>query len=214
MKIFLSPSSQYDNKYNYGNHTEGEVCRLIAEKVQDLLCSSGVDCKIGSNTSMYDRVKESNDWKPDFHVCIHTNASNGNAHGTEVFVYNTVSYPPEASKVLANLVKLTGCSRGIKSGSNLYECKATYSKAIYLECEFHDCVDKAHGGQWIWEHMNDIAYAIASAFCDCTEHAENLSQDNNSLWRVQLGAFTTKERAEAYARELKTKYGLETYVRI
>jgi len=206
MKIFLSPSSQYDNPYNYGNYNEGTVCRLIAEKTQDLLNSiDGIECKIGSNTSMYDRVRESNEWKADLHICLHTNAYNKQAHGTECFVYNTVSYSPYASKILKNIVKLTGVDRGIKSGTSLYEVKATTCTCLYYELEFHDS-----NGQWIVENINELAFAIASAFGDCTPQAEE--QNTNVLYCVQLGAFSTRERAEAYAKQLQKNYKLDTYL--
>lgn len=205
MKVFLSPSSQYENKYNDGIHNEGQVCRWIAEKVQDLLSSGGIDCKIGSATSMYDRVKESNAWGSDFHVCIHTNAGGG--EGTEIFVYNTVSYPKQASIMLNNLVNVTKKNRGIKGSGNLFEVRATTMPCIYAELEFHDTK-----GAWIVEHMNELAHAIASTFCDCTEKAEELPKEQK-YYRCQLGAFTTKERCQAFCKELKNKYGLDTIVK-
>lgn len=206
MKIFLSPSSQYDNPYNYGNYNEGTVCRLIAEKTQDLLNSiKGIECKMGSNTSMYDRVREAENWKADLYISIHTNAYDGKVHGTECFVYNTVSYKPIFATILKNIVKLTGTDRGLKSGSHLFEVKTTSMSACLLEMEFHDSK-----GQWIVEHINELAYAIASAFGDCTPQAEE--QDTNVLYCIQLGAFSTRERAERYAQTLKKEFNLDTYL--
>ena len=44
-KVFLSPSNQYDNRYAYGDTTEGVQCGKIAEACKAALERSGVTVK-------------------------------------------------------------------------------------------------------------------------------------------------------------------------
>jgi N-acetylmuramoyl-L-alanine amidase len=85
-KIYLSPSSQWANKYSYGLHTEAEICGIIAECCREELIRNGYDVRVGSNKTTYQqRVSESNNWGADVHIPIHTNAGGGD--GTVVFCY-------------------------------------------------------------------------------------------------------------------------------
>ena len=51
-KVFLSPSNQYDNRYAYGNTTEGVQCGKIAEACKVALERSGVTVKLMHDESM------------------------------------------------------------------------------------------------------------------------------------------------------------------
>lgn len=209
MKIYLSASNQFDNLYNYGNHTEGEVCHLIAQKVYDFL-KPHHDVKLGGlRDTMSNKVKESNLFGSDYYICIHTNAGGG--EGTEVFCYPSRLNDKYVQSVYKSVASLTPTNdRGIKTNTTFYEIKNTNAICIYIECEFHD----THG-DWIYNNVDQIAFAIASAFLN-EEQKKTLTKvdltDSTNLWKVQLGAFTTKERAENYAKELNEKYGISTYI--
>lgn len=211
MKIYLSPSNQTNNLYGDGKHTEQEVCYLIAQKTQDYLTAFGVDTKLGKPlATMSQRVKESNEWKSDYHICIHTNAGGGK--GCEVYCFKGNENNKYVKKVYENLSFITPTSdRGIKDGSNLYEVKYTSAKCIYCECAFHDVES-----EWILSHIDDIAHAIALSFCESHEDINNLLSEPvlspTHYWRVQLGAFTSEERAKAFAKEIREKYNLDTYI--
>ena len=206
MKIYLSASNQTDNMYNtQAQMSECDVCYLIAQKTQDYLSSiNGIECKLGGkHETMASKVKASNDFKTDYHICIHTNAGGGK--GTEVYIAPKNINDTIVNKVYQNVAKLTpNPDRGIKNGLNLYEVKYTNAKCIYVEVEFHDSY-----GDWIFENVDEIAYAIASAF----GQVKDLNDVNScNLFKVQVGAFTTLERAERYAKELKSKYNIDTYI--
>lgn len=213
MRIYLSPSNQTNNRYADGKHTEQEVCYLIAQKVQDYLCSFGVECKLGKPLdSIAQRVKESNQYKPNYHICIHTNAGGGS--GCEVFCFKGNEKEEHVKKVYENLSIITPSNdRGIKDGSNLYEVKYTDSVCIYCECMFHDNPSES---KYILSHIDDIAHAIALSFTTSREDVQNLLHEpilnTTNYWRVQVGAFTSEDRAKAFSKELKTKYGLDTYI--
>ena len=96
LKIYLSPSDQLSNPYAYGGTNEARQCRKIAAACKTALERNGFEVKTsfadGSN-AMYERVRESNAWGADVHVCIHTNAGGG--RGCVVFV---ASKSPERMK--------------------------------------------------------------------------------------------------------------------
>lgn len=99
LKIYLSPSDQVSNPYAYGGTNEARQCRKIAAACKTALERNGFEVKTnfadGSN-AMYERVRESNAWGADVHVCIHTNAGGG--RGCVVFV---ASKSPERMKIRA-----------------------------------------------------------------------------------------------------------------
>ena len=206
MKIYLSASNQTDNIYNTkAKMSECDVCYLIAQKTQDYLSSiNGIESKLGGkHDTMASKVKASNDFEANYHVCIHTNAGGGK--GTEVYIAPKNINDTIVNKVYKNVANLSpNPDRGIKNGLNLYEVKYTNAKAIYIEVEFHDSY-----GDWIFENIDEIAYAIASSFGKVELYK---TVNSNNLFKVQVGAFTTLERAERYSKELKSKYNIDTYI--
>ena len=54
-KVFLSPSNQYDNRYAYGNTTEGVQCGKIAEACKIALIRNGIDVMLMHDESMQEK---------------------------------------------------------------------------------------------------------------------------------------------------------------
>lgn len=161
-KIYLSPSNQYANTYSYGNTTEMEQCNKIAVAAESALKRCGFEVKRApKGQNMYTSINESNNFKADVHVCIHTNAGGGK--GTNVFVYNNSDTNLKYAKpVYDELVKLTGKGRGIKTYPELAEINQTNAKCVYCECEFHDNAERA---KWIVNNTTKIGEAIAKGIC-------------------------------------------------
>lgn len=204
MKVYLSPSSQYDNIYSGVTASEAEVCYDIATYCEEALKRNGIDVKKGSKeSSMESRVTESNNWQADYHIPIHTNAGGGK--GTEVFAWHTCLNDALVKAVYNEVANLSpGSDRGIKNGDNLYEVNATSAICCYIECEFHDTY-----GKWIYEHKKELGEAIAKGIITSTgkRFIESTAQNVSSgkLYRVQVGAFEKKENAEALKKELESK---------
>ena len=161
-KIYLSPSNQSGNTYSYGNTTEMEQCNKIAIAAETALKRCGFTVKRApKGQSMSTSISESNSFKADVHVCIHTNAGGGK--GTDVFVYNNSTENLKYAKpVYDELVKLTGNGRGIKTYPELAEINQTNAKCVYCECEFHD---NATIAKWIVNNTTKIGEAIAKGLC-------------------------------------------------
>lgn len=163
-KIYLSPSSQPENAYAYGNTNEQEQCRRIAAACEVALKRCGFEVVNASRGSMYERVAESNAWGADLHVPIHTNSYDGKVSGTRIFCFNTTGAGYKASKcVFDALAPITpGTSENVSVNQNLYEVDYASAPTVYIEVEFHDVAACA---KWIIENVVPVGEAIAKGIC-------------------------------------------------
>ena len=208
-KVFLSPSNQYDNRYAYGNTTEGEQCGKIADACKVALERSGVDVMLMHDESMQTKCAESNKFGADLHVPIHTNAFNGKVMGTRMFCYNSGGKGMAACKaIFARVAPLSpGTSENIQVNTKLYEVRVPAAPTAYIECEFHDTVE---GAKWIVENTVLIGEAIAHGICDYfgvtfkePEQPKPVEPASDVLYRVQIGAYKVKANAEKRLEEAK-----------
>ena len=164
-KVYLSPSNQTANTYAYGNTTEDVQCGRIAEACRKALERSGVEVMVGQYDTMAKRCANSDAFRADVHVPIHTNAFDGKVMGTRIFSYDTKGKGWDyANKVFETLAPLSpGTSENVKASPNLYEVKTPKAPTVYVEAEFHDSVA---GAKWIIEHVVDIGEAIARGLCN------------------------------------------------
>ena len=164
-KVFLSPSNQYDNRYAYGNTTEGVQCGKIAEACKAALERSGVTVKLMHDESMQEKCAASNAFGADLHVPIHTNAFNGTVSGTRMFCYAEGGEGQKACKAIFNrLAPVTpGTSENIRADASLYEVRVPAAPTAYVECEFHD---NPTASKWIVENTGLIGETIARGICD------------------------------------------------
>lgn len=164
-KVFLSPSNQYDNRYAYGDTTEGVQCGKIAEACKEALERSGVTVKLMHDESMQEKCAASNAFGSDLHVPIHTNAFNGTVSGTRMFYYAEGGEGQKACQAIFNrLAPVTpGTSENIRADASLYEVRVPAAPTAYIECEFHD---NPTASKWIVENTGLIGEAIARGICD------------------------------------------------
>lgn len=164
-KVFLSPSNQYDNRYAYGDTTEGVQCGKIAEACKAALERSGVTVKLMHDESMQEKCQASNAFGADLHVPIHTNAFNGTVSGTRMFYYAEGGEGQKACQaIFARLAPVTpGTSENIRADASLYEVRVPAAPTAYIECEFHD---NPTASKWIVENTGLIGETIARGICD------------------------------------------------
>ena len=208
-KIYLSPSSQWANTYSYAGYNEALVCGLIAEAAYKALTRCGFDVKLGSNNgTMQSRTAESNAWKADYHVPIHTNAGGG--EGTVFFCYSGSKDDKCLNSVYNAIAALSpGKDQGIKVNDGLYEVNSATATTIYIETEFHDNENLA---KWVVENVENIGEAIAKGFCNGVGVKYTGKPDiTGKLYRVQVGAFSKRENAEKMRDSLKAK-GYDCFV--
>lgn len=164
-KVFLSPSNQYDNRYAYGDTTEGVQCGKIAEACKAALERSGVTVKLMHDESMQEKCAASNAFGADLHVPIHTNAFNGTVSGTRMFYYAEGGEGQKACQaIFARLAPVTpGTSENIRADASLFEVRVPAAPTAYIECEFHD---NPTASKWIVENTGLIGETIARGICD------------------------------------------------
>lgn len=214
MKVYLSPSNQTENRYAYAETNEGVQCGRIAEACKAALARSGVGVMLGHMKSMQDKVYESNTYGADLHVCIHTNAFNGQVSGTRMFCFNENGNGMKACKAIFNrLAPITpGTSENIRVNTELYEVRVPNAPTAYIEVDFHDVPSVA---QWIVEHVNLIGEVIAQGICDyfgVTYKQPFPASKEDVLYKVQVGAFAIRSNAEKMLTRLKAA-GFDGYIK-
>ena len=164
-RIYLSPSNQVSNKYAYGNVSEAEVCCKIADATEAALRRNYFEVINNQTSAVTARCSESDKWKADLYVPIHTNAYNGEVSGTRMFCYNTKGEGYKACQaIFAHLAPLTpGTSENIQAKNTLLEVRLPSAPTAYVEVDFHDVAEVA---KWLIENTEAIGEAIAHGICD------------------------------------------------
>lgn len=210
-KIFLSPSNQSDNRYAYGDTNEAAECGKMAAAAEKALLRCGFEVKTMQWETAQARCKAANEWGADLYIPIHTNAFNGQVTGTRVFVYEKKGESYEAAKAIYNeLAPVTpGWSENISTYPELIELKQPEAPAVYLEVDFHDNEEVA---KWLTENAEAIGEAICKGVCKHFE-ADYVAPDEEEkpLYRVQVGAYSIRENAEAMVEFLK-KVGVAGFI--
>lgn len=220
-KIFLSPSNQVDNRYAYGNTNEAVQCGRIGDAAKTALERCGFLVKMDKLGELSEKVSKSNAWDADLHICIHTNAFNKQVTGTRMFYYSAGSNSYKATKAIYDvLAPITpGNSENIKAYPGLYEMKYTTASSVYIEVDFHDVASVA---KWIIEHPTEIGEAIAKGVCNFygVKYVEPVKFEASvetpqlgTLFRVQVGAYSKRENAEAMLAKLKAAGFTDAYIK-
>lgn len=211
MKVYLSPSDQTRNMYaGMSGVSEADICRKIANACQKALERCGIEVCNNQTYNMANRVKQSNRWSADIHVCIHTNAYNGKVGGTRVYTYsNKTAALPYAKAIYSGLSAISpGKSDNMTTYPTLYELRMTKAKAVYCECEFHDVTEYA---KWIVNNVDSIGETICKGICSASGIKYIEPSTSNKLYTVQVGAFSVYANAEAMSKKLKAA-GFENFV--
>ena len=209
------------NLYATGNTNERAQCHKIAKSCASYLERAGLQVKCTYNDDMYARCKESDEFKADMHLAIHTNATakHNVTGGTQILLYDLQGERKRAGQaVLDRLAPLTPgkSAERLIAKPDFYECRAVKGLTVYVEAEFHDTKE---GSDFIINNTTRIGEAIAMGVCDyydvkLPEEAKktNASAEAKTLYTVQTGAFTVKKNAEAHLKALK-KAGFEGIIK-
>lgn len=223
-KIYLSPSNQGGNKYASGSTNEMAQCDKIAKAAQTALKRCGFEVKVGkSGDTMQNRCNESDAFKADIHMPVHTNAFDAKTTGgTLVMLYKNTTEHNKAGKALLDAVgKISpGKDYALRYRTDLYELSAPAAMSLYLEVEFHDTKT---GSDWIRNNINNIGEAIAKGMCNyfkvtykapsaSSQSTTNEQASTGKLYYVQTGAFSNKANADTMKEKLK-KAGFDAIIK-
>lgn len=206
----------------YNGRKESEDVFKLATSVSELLKEQGFETKLSrvanSDPDLNDRAKEANNWGADYFISIHRNAFSPNkAKGAEVWVYSKVATNGETYSMAANILKhlcsVTGFdNRGVKLGAagnytDYAVNRETKMSSCLLEVGF---VDNDSDNKIFDDKFIDMAKSIAIAICEnCGVEFKAKTEQNSVettsgvIYRVQVGAFSKRENAEAYAAKIK-----------
>lgn len=202
---------------------ESTEARRVKEEVISQLRQLGhtvYDCTVDNGTGQQDVLKKivakCNAHIVDLDVSIHFNsgagdkAGNGRTTGVEVLLYSNASRAyREAEKVCKEVAVLGFKNRGLKYRPNLAVLKNTKSPAMLIECCFVD--DKDDVQLYNYEDMaSAIVCGITGQRVQESEETgkvedgeETPTGNKNTLYRVQVGAYSVKSNAENMQKKLR-----------
>lgn len=213
-KIYLSPSSQLENKYAYGNTNEQEQCRKIADACATALKRCGFEVRNGQTGDHISRTKESNAWKADLHLAIHTNAFNGLVRGVRLFYYHENGNSYKACKAIFNeITKISPVdNNNMSMNHDWYEMQYTNCSPVYCEIGFHDNTQDA---KWIINNTMQIGETLAKGICAHygKPYITSGTSYGSKMYQVVTGSFKDKNNAENRKKEL-AKAGFDSFIQI
>lgn len=211
----------------HGGTDSGAVANGLKEKDLNLAialaCKSELErhkVKVGisrtkdENDSLNDEIKECNKFKPNYAVEIHNNAGGGD--GCEIFHYSKGGTSKTlAQNILNEIVKIGQNSRGLKTkldknGKDYFGwIRETNAPAVLVECAFVDnkkdvaIIDTA-------AEQKKMGVAIAKGVLKTLGIAYKEPEvakpaTSGKMYKVQVGAFSSKANAEKLQAELKKK---------
>ena len=211
-KVFLSAG--------HGGSDPGAVAYGLKEKdinLNTLLACNEVLVKHGvttilsrskdENDPVGQEVKEANASGASLAVSFHANAGGGD--GFEAYYYTSNAKSKKLAKLGEKYVKALGQnSRGIKTGKHLYFLRHTNMTAVLFESFFVDNDKDNNIGDTVKEQKAfGIAYAKAILEYLGIKYNNSSTTSNNdsstSLYRVQVGAYKEKKKAEDVLKKVK-----------
>lgn len=154
--IYINPSVQTKNIYYDGKTTEAEVMYQVAFALyRQLSAYSFLQVDMNQDyLPLSKSVKEIQAKQYDFHLALHTNAGGG--AGSEAYYVGSSNF---AKNLLNSWNKVQPYStRGVKSGSHLYELKNSTSKQCALiEFLFHDHKQES---VYLKSHVEEMASSM------------------------------------------------------
>ena len=158
-----------------------------------VVCSRVTD----TNDPVTEEVREANTSKADIAVSFHTNAGKGD--GSETFYFSSNTRGKKLAELCEKHTKQIGQnSRGAKVGDRLYFIRKTIMPAVLCECAFVDNkTDKAIIDTAEEQKKFGVAYAKA-----ILEYF-GVKYEDQTLYRVQIGAYRNLENAKAALKKAK-----------
>ncbi|MCV9888117.1 N-acetylmuramoyl-L-alanine amidase [Metabacillus halosaccharovorans] len=201
-------------EYEFNRAVAGEMKKLLEKYEGVTVLFTHSDQR---DVPLNERTTKANKEKVDVFISIHANAhGNGNqwtsAEGIETYVYTT---KPKTATRLAQMVQNELISstkrkdRGVKT-ANFHVLKATSMTAILCECGFMTNKEEAALLQTSSYRLT-CSKAIVDAIVKYYQLTKIKKTISSSLYKVQVGAFSNKQNAEALAKELKAK-GYDTFI--
>lgn len=202
---------------------EKDVNLVMAIACRDYLEKNGVQVLMSrtkdENDPLTDEIKECNAFNPDLAIDIHNNAGNGD--GFEAYYH----YKGGSSKSLALNIEeevkaigqnSRGCKTKLNSSGNDYFgfIRQTLCPAVIVEGCFVDNQNDAQIAN-TEEKQRAFGYAYARGILTTLGIDPDISSQvipNKDIYRVQIGAYSQKENAQAQLQKAKEAGFSDAYI--
>ncbi len=198
--VFLSPSLQEFNPYVTGNGSEADFMNRLADEMTPGLLLNGVGLsRSDPNGAVANAIRKSNDYGPDLHVALHSNAApdgmDGSVQGPEIYYYKDSAEGLRAAELiaaqLAQIYPFGDTVALIPTDDELAELVRTKAPAVFIEVGYHDNPADA---AWIESNLPEIANAINRGIADYLELPFS-DTDGARVGRVTLESGTLNLRS-------------------
>lgn len=209
-KVFIGVGHGGSDPGAVSNNTKEKDLNLsIALDCRDLLEAHGITVRMSrnkdENDTVSDEIKECNAFAPDLAVDIHNNAGGGD--GAEVYHhFGGGTGKVLAENILSQIVRIGQNSRGAKirknnNGKDYYGfIRETSCPAVIVECAF---IDNASDLEILASERGKKAMGEAIAKGIMQTLGVQIGAATGTTYRVQVGAYSVKENAEAMQRKLR-----------
>ena len=196
---------------SYNGRREKDDNLKLALMVGEILENNGVDVVYSRTTDVYDtpfqKASKANAAGADYFVSIHRNAftTPNTGSGIETLVYDHSGIKVDlAENINAELEKLGFNNLGVIDRPNLVVLKRTQMPAVLVEAGFIDSdADNA---------LLDANYeAAAQAIADGILKTIAPQQEEQPLYKVQVGIFRLEDNAKGLQKELAEE-GFDSYI--
>lgn len=199
-----------------GGLKEADINLKVGLKVKAKLEYCGISVKTSRTSnisvSLSGRVEEANKYKANCFVSIHCNsAESTSAQGIETFSYKATT-SDLAKLVHEELVKTKAYTknRGVKT-ANFYVIKNTNMRSCLVELAF---ISNSEDRNILSNKQDVLAEAIAKGICKYlgVAYKEEVIAETNKLYRVCVGAYSSKDNANKQLEEAKKKGFKDAYI--
>jgi N-acetylmuramoyl-L-alanine amidase len=162
-RIYLSPSNQTTNEGVSGYNEAKQMHRLAERVKQHLLYSIMFEVRVSDSTWDLEQVTmDSNNWKSDLHVCLHSDAGPAAAQGTTAFILATGGNAQKFADIFYKKIAplSPGPDRNVNVRPGLYELRKTVAPAVLIENFFHTNAEEV---SYFETHFEEYAKQTALA---------------------------------------------------
>lgn len=177
--------------------------------------------------TLSERCRRANVWDADYYVSIHHNAgvNGGSGGGTVVYIFPNCGGKTEQAQraIYVNAVKRANLKGNRSSGlaeADFQVLRESAMPASLVECGFMDSstdIKYILNPEWSKKIALGIAEGICEVFGGTVKETVKTPEKapekaSGKLYRVQVGAFSKKENAEAMLTKLKS-HGFDGYIK-
>lgn len=213
-RIYIDPGHSSVDPGAVGYEVERDLNEKVSKFMNEYLLSNYVcETKVDpvTNNSLSAVANAANNWKADLFVSNHFNAGGGD--GYEALVHNEDRIP--LGKVFEKHVLAAGQnSRGVKLRPNLAVLRLTNMPAVLNEGAFVD--NKKDIEDWNDDaELKKLGIAYAEACAEWLKLEKKQAtvdpEEDDVIYRIQVGAFQNRDYAESLQRTLKSA-GFESFI--